>query len=126
VGALLAAIRFDARGGSNLHEYLEPLQGLIGFEQERRIPAGQGVCARIGNLAQRQSARPGRTALIADIHGNLAGLEVVLADICKQHCDWIEAWNVFDERDWRRIFVGQYLFRWQRKNAIFACQQGGE
>jgi hypothetical protein len=30
--------------------------------------------------------------------------------------------NVLDDNYFGRL----YLFRWQRKNAIFACQQGGE
>jgi hypothetical protein len=35
-------------------------------------------------------------------------------------------WNTFERLTAQHdAFVQEYLFRWQRKNAIFACQQGG-
>jgi predicted phosphodiesterase len=82
VEALLRAIGPGAAGV----ELAQRLERLIRFELERAIPHAECFTQRLSRPA---APRPGRTALISDIHGNHAGLLAVLDDITRQRCDRI-------------------------------------
>ena len=69
------------------------LERVVRFEAARGIRGSEGFAARLGGGAT--PAR--RTALISDIHGNIDGLRVVLADIEQAGCDRIVCLGDFVE-----------------------------
>jgi predicted phosphodiesterase len=72
---------------------IECLERIIRYEAARGVPGTEGFAARLAGGAP--AAR--RTALISDIHGNIEGLRVVLADIEREGCDRIVCLGDFVE-----------------------------
>jgi predicted phosphodiesterase len=62
------------------------LKEIIDFEQEKKFEPKETFIAKIGSFFPKNQ---GRTALIADIHGNCDGLQAVLNEIEQQKCDRI-------------------------------------
>lgn len=73
-----------AAGG--LAELVREVERILRYELAHQVADEARLSARI---APRPARTVGRTAYISDIHGNMAGLEVVLEDIARQSCDRI-------------------------------------
>lgn len=67
-------------------ELARQLERIVRFELQYRIPERERLAARLTGRARKPGSR---TAIIADIHGNHAGLLAALEDISRQNCDRI-------------------------------------
>lgn len=72
--------------GSHATALAQQIERVLRFELEHDIPDHERLAARLAALTEPPARR---TALIADIHGNLAALTAALDDIGRQDCDRI-------------------------------------
>ena len=85
----LARILAEADGSraesGTLAELVERIEALVRFERDHDVPEAERLSRRL--RASQDLPASGRTGLVSDIHGNLAGLLVALDDIERAGCD---------------------------------------